>query len=138
MNILLKWQRGKCCISGSLIIFYQCPIYSSRLGMEKATNLGCAIEGHDTLKCLQEAPLSSLLLSKQVQPAVDAPYTSTPFLPMSSYEAFTTGKYNKDVDIMLGVNKDEGVLLVFPAHIAPSLVEVFNLLTIKFQRFDYS
>ena len=85
--------------------------------------MGCAIEGHDTLKCLQEAPLTSLMLSTHAQPAVDAPYTSTPFLPFSSYEAYTTGSYRKDVEIMLGVSKDEGVLLIFPAHITPFIVE---------------
>ena len=56
------------------------------------------------------------------QPSVDTSL-SNPYLPISPLDCLESGNYLKDVEIMLGYNEDDGVLITQFFVSAPSLYD---------------
>ena len=57
---------------------------------------------------LQAAELDNGVIS---QPAVDGEYASAPFLPVDPLEVLDKGDFVTDVEILLGTNSHEGLLI---------------------------
>lgn len=96
-----------------------------KFGTKAAALVGCADE-RTRVGCLRSKKVAEVmtmdvrneLLS---QPVVDGAFTSDPFLPRDPKELIREGKYNDDVEILLGFNEEEG-------HMVTSVFEAFPLL----------
>ena len=88
-----------------------------RLGNELAIMLGCfSLNIRDELECLkaqtpfslQAAELDNGVIS---QPVIDWEFAKDPFLPRDPLQALEEGEFATDVEILLGTNSHEGLLL---------------------------
>ena len=88
-----------------------------RLGRELALLLGCwSLDPRQELACLrqqspyalQAAELDNGIIS---QPVVDWDWAAQPFLPQDPLTALENGDFNTDVEILLGTNMNEGLLI---------------------------
>ena len=80
------------------------------------------------MHCLQSVSVERLLRTQLAagpngaQAVIDKPHSSSPFLPMSPKEIMRSGDYNHEVSLLLGYNKDEGLLHTGAAYKNPALV----------------
>jgi len=96
-----------------------------KFGTKAAELVGCKDE-RSRVSCLQHLRVADVmtmdvrneLLS---QPVVDGAFTRDPFLPSDPKVLMRAGKYNDDVEILLGFNEEEG-------HMVTSIFEAFPLL----------
>ena len=88
-----------------------------RLGNELALMLGClSFNIREELQCLknqtafslQAAELDNGIIS---QPVIDWEFAADPFLPRDPLQALEEGEFATDVEILLGTNSHEGLLL---------------------------
>jgi len=93
------------------------PEEGVRLGNELAVLVGCAnINSHQRLDCLRnvsgwdlaKADFEDGLIS---MPVADAAWTSHPFFTKPPEEAFNDGDFDTSVDVLLGSNQHEGLLI---------------------------
>jgi len=88
---------------------------AARYGNTAAGILGCSdIEAR--LDCLRKLPVEAFCLMDvpmelMSQPAIDD-FSEDPFLPVDPKVAIVEGSYNSQVDIILGMNKDEGLMIM--------------------------
>jgi len=96
-----------------------------KYGNEASALVGC-LDPLTRVQCLKSKKVSEVmtmdirneLLS---QPVVDGPFSRDPFLPEDPRVLIRDGKYNSDVEILLGFNEEEG-------HMVTSIFEAFPLL----------
>ena len=89
---------------------------------ELSTALGCS-KNENTLSCLQNkdmteiislTELPNLIEGRLIWMAVsDIDFTSNPFLPGDAEDLMAKGHFNKEVDVIIGTNADEGILFFF-------------------------
>ena len=78
---------------------------------------GCLWSDVDRLlSCMQSVSAESLAglndaILINLKPNEDGEFNSDPFLPVSPMEALRTGAYNQNVSVMIGSNKDDGIIL---------------------------
>jgi len=88
-----------------------------RLGKELALLLGCASlnvrEELDCMKTKSALALNAVELENGFisQPVIDVDYASDPFFPTDPLDALELGEFATDVDVLLGSNQNEGLLL---------------------------
>ena len=93
------------------------PEQGIRFGNEVALVLGCLnIDIHKELECLKtKSPLALLEMELAdgviSQPVIDTDFSSNPFFPKDPMEILENGEFNTDVEILMGSNKNEGILL---------------------------
>ncbi|CAG2176983.1 unnamed protein product, partial [Oppiella nova] len=73
-----------------------------------AKQLNCS-ETEDWLQCLRKVDANEL--SKYSRNPT-YPVLGTEFLPISAQKAFETKKFNSDIDLMAGINRDEGSMFI--------------------------
>ena len=83
------------------------------------------------MECLQEQNITNILeqtyLGRTCWMAVqDSGFTTEPFLIGDPEQLMTTGKFNTEVEIIIGTNKDEGILNFFGQLLNPSLWEDYK------------
>jgi len=96
-----------------------------KYGNEASALVGC-LDPVTRVQCLKSKKVSEVmtmdirneLLS---QPVVDGPFSRDPFLPADPKTLMREGKYNSDIEILLGFNEEEG-------HMVTSIFEAFPLL----------
>ena len=74
----------------------------------------------DILMCLQSKGVKDLVDMKleQASPWMavqDKNFTNDPFLPGSVEEIFESGQFNSDIEVIIGTNTEEGILVVGPS-----------------------
>merc|ERR1712172_88743 len=95
---------------------------AARYGHTAAVFLGCGTNETDAeqeiLTCLREKPASllnmlDLPMEIMTQPVVDGDFSlsTDPFLPRDPRLLVDEGQYHTDVDILFGMNSEEGILL---------------------------
>ena len=98
-----------------------------RWGQLVASSVGCD-KGEVQLQCLQSLSVERLLRTQLTagpngaQAVIDESHSSSPFLPMSPKEIMRSGEYNHEVSLLLGSNKDEGLLHTGAAYKNPAIV----------------
>jgi carboxylesterase type B len=102
--------------------------YVIRWGQLAASSVGCD-NGEAQVHCLQRVSVERLLKTSRrsgpngAQAVVDGSFTDFPFLPLSPREIMNSGAYNNNVSLLLGYNKDEGILHTADAYKNPAIVE---------------
>ena len=98
-------------------------------------NLGCDAPACDcdTLTCLQLVPLAEVLAQTYLikggtgdgiwQAVVDSTFTSSPFLPASPEDLLDAGDFHKEVEVIIGTNKDEGIIYIIDPLLNNTLFE---------------
>ena len=104
---------------------------AARYGNNAALLLGCVRPDHRAA-CLREksvVAVQSLDLPEELlsQPCIDQAQSS-PALAANPLDLVRSGNYQADIDIMLGVNEDDGLLISEYFIPAPSLYDVLNQL----------
>ena len=82
----------------------------------------------EDLTCLQSKPMEDILASMHLnldnspfptplvwQPVPDSDFISDPFLPKEASELMQSGQFNTDIDVIIGTNADEGLLVFLNA-----------------------
>ena len=88
-----------------------------RLGNEIALMLGCLkLDIHAELECLKQQSALALMSAELdngviSQPVIDWEYATNPFLPQDPLAALENGEFSTDVEVLLGTNHDEGLLI---------------------------
>lgn len=91
------------------------PEQAVKFGAKSAALIGCTQEDSQ-LRCLRKKPVSEIM-SMDVrneflsQPVVDGNFSDTPFLPLKPKDMIQLGDYDRDVDILLGFNSQEGLMV---------------------------
>jgi len=95
-------------------------------------SLGCQ-EEEDVLSCLQEQDVTDILALTKLGdlysawlPVPDSDFTSDPFLPADPEELMRTGQFNTDIKVVIGTNKDEGILQFLELLADPTLWEDYR------------
>ena len=108
--------------------FHNTSFINYRWGQLAASSVGCD-KGEAQIHCLQSVSVDRLLKTpitsgpNGAQAVIDGSYTETPFLPMSPRDIMSSGKYNNNISLLLGYNKDEGILHTGNAYKDPSLIK---------------
>ena len=84
-----------------------------RWGQTSADALNCSLTTSisSQIKCLQEVPLEEIVSTsvqvgyKGAQAVVDGAFADYPFLPDHPKLIMSSGGYNNDINVMLGVNR---------------------------------
>ena len=93
------------------------PEQASRLGNELAIMVGCfSLVIEKQIQCMREvsplaldgAEFGNGLIS---QPVFDRDYAAQPFFPLDPVKALQTGHFTQDVEILVGSNAHEGLLV---------------------------
>ena len=92
-----------------------------------AIQVGCdsLTNGDDQLSCLQAVPFEDISANSMTgfTANVDGGFTSVdPFIPVACEETVAHGNYNTNVDLMIGVTEDEGLLSTMSAYTNSRLV----------------
>jgi len=103
-------------------------------GKESCDAVGCIIGGnspHARLDCLQGHSLDGLVrltsvIGINIKPNEDKAYADEPFMPMSPMDALKSGSYNQDVDVLIGTNLNDGLILTTPLYTTPSLYFLYR------------
>ena len=61
-----------------------------------------------------------------IKPNEDKAYADEPFMPMSPMDALKSGSYNQDVDVLIGTNLNDGLILTTPLYTTPSLYFLYR------------
>ena len=68
-------------------------------------------------------------------PMSDINFTADPFLPGESEELLANGQFNKDVQVIIGSNSEEGMLSFFDKIVDPSKWEKYRYIKHEICRF---
>ena len=104
------------------------PDQATRLANELALLLGCfQLITSNRLECLRETSAVALSLVEfengvVSQPVDDASYASQPFFPVPVEEAWKTGQFNTEVEVLLGANREEGLLITQAFYLDPAIL----------------
>ncbi|XP_054165675.1 cholinesterase-like [Oppia nitens] len=98
------------------------------IGKQLAKDFNCS-DSEDWIHCLRKVD-SKLLVNKTIQ--LLFPLESTQFLPISAIEAFKQNKFNSDIDLIAGINRDEGQIALF--NNISMTVDLFNLMLKQYQQ----
>ena len=104
--------------------------------------LGCEFEEEEELNCLQEKKAEDVIVKSRFEnvlpgriiwmPAPDYEYSENPFIPGEPEDLMSSGNFNRDVEVIIGTNADEGILFFFQFLLDPSqwaiLKENFDIL----------
>ena len=103
------------------------PQQAVRYAHTLAIEVGCLqFAVPDILECLRnESNFWLSLVNFAVQPVIDGEITDDPYMPESPEVVFKNGNYDKSVDILLGANQDEGLLVTQLFLGLPSLFPLF-------------
>ncbi|CAG2176310.1 unnamed protein product, partial [Oppiella nova] len=123
--------------SGSVLYNKDRPALSTVEGLQRAKNLAkslnCDEYDYKWLDCLRAIDDPNLFIEYPINGnMIEFTHAvfGTQFLPVLPQKAFKTNLYNNDIELMVGVAKDEGPVLtmcLFPEMRAPGLtVEVFR------------
>ena len=94
---------------------------AQRMAGKLSTQLGCP---HLSSLCLQDKDTFQILftsLNVMVEtqnfgtawmPVVDFTYLESPFLPGHPEDMLMNGEFSPDIDVMIGANKEEGILFL--------------------------
>ncbi|XP_023321978.1 liver carboxylesterase 1 isoform X2 [Eurytemora carolleeae] len=91
------------------------PEQAVKFGAKSAALIGCT-DVDSQLSCLRKKPVSEIM-SMDVrneflsQPVVDGNFSDSPFLPAEPKDLIKLGKYDRDVDVLLGFNRQEGLMV---------------------------
>ena len=86
-----------------------------RWGQLAASSVGCD-KGEAQIHCLQSVSVERLLKTpissgpNGAHAVIDGSFSDDPFLPLSPKEILSSGDYNNNVSLLLGYNKDEGII----------------------------
>ena len=102
---------------------------AARYGHNAALLLGC-LRPDQRVHCLREKSvlaIQSVELPEELlsEPCIDRSQTR-PYLPSNPLDLVKTGSYQTDVDLMLGFNEDDGLLISEYFLPAPSLYDVIS------------
>ena len=75
---------------------------------------GCS-NATDTLACLREQPMATLVSASRSRVSVGGPVTDSVILPIQPLTAFTSGRFAQ-VPVIMGGTRDEGSIFVAMAH----------------------
>ena len=89
-----------------------------RWGQKVVESVGCGVFQNITeqIKCLQEIDVKTLASSpiqngfNGANAVVDGKFSKKPFLPDHPKKLMESGNYNKNINLLLGCNRDEGLL----------------------------
>jgi len=104
---------------------------AARFGAEAAIAMGCLLGGERRLECLQGLSVEKFVRLNQaigvnLKPNEDIDYADEPFLPMSPMDALRSGNYMTDIQVMIGTNEDDGLILTTPLKTDPSLYLLYR------------
>lgn len=113
---------------------------SLKYGEKLKDALNCSNMGEDELNCLQDKSVEEILGAMSLgydnspfvdlmiwQPAPDKDFIpEQPFLPNDPEELLKSGKFNTDVDVIMGCNSDEGLAVYLEAMRNSSLWKVLR------------
>jgi len=104
---------------------------AAKYGAHSATLMGCEEEGQ-LLECLQNKTSADVmalntLMEGMTQPCIDKDVSPLPFLEANPLDLIAEGNYNTEVDIIVGANADEGIMLTEYMIAAPDLLKVIGL-----------
>jgi len=105
---------------------------AAKYGRDAANLLGCN-DPDRRADCLRSKSLFQLLATElptelMSQPCLDGDLAAAPFLPLHPIAAVKYGQHAKEVDIMVGFNEDEGLLITEFFLQAPHLYDVVRQL----------
>ena len=89
-----------------------------------ATQVGCEnqFDTSEQLECLQNIPAETLLKGIMVGFTVNVDGEFAPndaVVPISVEKTILNGNYDNNLDLLIGSNTEEGLLLSFPAYLDP-------------------
>ena len=97
--------------------------------------LGCNSE-EDELNCLQEKAAEDIIVKSRFEnvipgriiwmPAPDYGYSANPFIPGEPKDLMSSGNFNRDVEVIIGTNADEGILFFFEFLLNPSQWDILK------------
>ena len=94
--------------------------------------LGCE-DDESKLECLQQTEVGDIIAQFDLMdggvvwyPFPDSRFSSDPFLPMVPEQMMSNGQFNKDIEVIIGSNADEGILFFFDKILDPSLWEEYR------------
>ena len=100
------------------------PKYAVQYGQNYSTALGCA-----DLNCLQSRDLQGLFDHFDVgrwMAVPDQEFSDEPYLPADPQILLESGQFNRDIEIIIGTNKDEGMLSLFTLILFPFMWENYR------------
>jgi len=105
---------------------------AAKYGKEAATLLGCT-DPDGRADCLRSKSIFQLLATElptelMSQPCLDGDLAANPFLPLHPIAAVKYGQHAKEVDVMVGFNEDEGLMISEFFLQAPHLYDVVRQL----------
>ena len=103
-------------------------------GMHCAKSMSGFLDcSQDVLTCLQDKPMNDILvhtydlgIGNCWMAVQDSEYTSEPFLVGDPEELLMAGKFNQDIDVIIGTNADEGMISFFLALANPDIWEYYR------------
>jgi len=108
------------------------PTHAIQYAQLFTQSLGCQGE-EDVLTCLQTQDVADVLALSQLGglygvwlPVPDDNFTSDSFLPGDPEELMETGEFNTDIEVIIGTNKDEGILQFLDMLANPALWEDYR------------
>jgi hypothetical protein len=93
-----------------------------------AKQVGCDIDHSTTnkqLDCLQHLPSETLLKGAMIGFTVSVDGEFAPkdaVVPVSCEETVLKGNYDENINLMIGSNTEEGLLMTYPAYLDPRFV----------------
>jgi len=104
------------------------PEHAVKYGNLLAGKVGCD-EEEDVLGCLQRRDATEIVANSVLfgdydvtwQAVPDSSFTSSPFLPARPEDLLQSGQFHKEVEVLIGTNKHEGLLYMIP-HLLDSSV----------------
>jgi len=105
---------------------------AAHYGNRAADAMGCLLGPvHHKINCLQGLDMEKFAKLSQIflinlKPNEDADYAEDPFLPMSPMNALRNGSYAKDVKVLVGSNKDDGLILTTILETNPIMYWVYR------------
>ena len=92
--------------------------------------LGCPIES--ALECMQGKEAVELLRSIPLinSAVIDSDFTSEPFLPADAKELYSNGNFDTNLEILIGTNSDEGIMVVLDQLADPNKWQDLKNLTV--------
>lgn len=109
--------------SGTALDSWARPRSPRLLEMQNAQvfeQLGCLTE--DTLVCLQGKSSEELLVVNKIATfaVIDETYTTDAFIPAGADELFANGDFDNELEVIIGTNKEDGMLMIFEQLLDPS------------------
>ena len=94
-----------------------------------AQQVGCDIldylNDENQLECLQNVPADDILAGVYFGFTVNVDGEFAPFdavVPVTCEETVLNGNYDANIELLIGANTEEGLLMTYPAYLDPRLV----------------